>query len=92
MAINAVWAGKAEITQFERTGNVYQGNVKVTFHDHFGLDLPDVGPDPDTGRIKEYGGLAGFRSWFILQHLDKFGYKPLMTVVELECPIEGEWQ
>lgn len=92
MAINGVWAGKAEITQFEQAGNVYRGNVKVTFYDHFGLDLPDVGPDPDTGRIKEYGGLVGFRSWFILQHLDKFGYKPFLTVVEMNYPIKGKWQ
>lgn len=92
MAINAVWAGKAEITQFERAGNFYRGNVKVTFYDHFGLDLPDVGPDPDTGEVKEYGGLVGFRSWFILQHLDKFGYKPFLTVVEMNYPIKGEWQ
>lgn len=92
MAINEVWAGKAEITQFERAGNVYRGNVKVTFYDHFGLDLPDVGPDPDTGQIKEYGGLVGFRSWFILQHLDRFGYKPFLTVVEMNYPIKGEWQ
>ncbi len=92
MAINAVWAGKAEITQFERAGNFYRGNVKVTLYDHFGLDLPDVGPDPDTGRIKEYGGLVGFRSWFILQHLDKFGYKPFLTVIEMNYPIKGEWQ
>ncbi|MCS3768349.1 hypothetical protein HNP12_002423 [Aeromonas hydrophila] len=91
MAINGIWAGKAEITRFERAGAHYKGNVKITFYDHFGLDLPDVGPDPDTGDTKPYGLLPGFRSWFILQHLDTLAYKPFVTVVELNYPIQGEW-
>lgn len=92
MAINGVWAGKAEITRFERAGGFYKGNVRITFYDHFGLDLPDVGPDPDTGTVKPYGLLPGFRSWFILQHLDTLAYKPFVTVVELDYPIQGEWK
>lgn len=91
MAINGIWAGKAEITRFERAGGFYKGNLRITFYDHFGLDLPDVGPDPNTGEVKPYGLLPGFRSWFILQHLDTLAYKPFVTVIELNYPIQGEW-
>lgn len=92
MAINGIWAGKAEITKFERAGGLYKGTVKITFYDHFGLDLPDIGPDPNTGEVKPYGLLPGFRSWFILQHLETLAYKPFVTVVELDYPIQGEWK
>ena len=53
MAVNGVWAGDATITKFESSGNHYCANVQVTFYDHFGLDLPDVGPDPTNGHIKD---------------------------------------
>ncbi|MCS3456264.1 hypothetical protein M2366_002350 [Aeromonas sp. BIGb0405] len=90
MAINDVWSGRAELVAYERSGRSYKGRLKVTFTDNFGLDLPDVGPDPDTGIIKPYSGLVGFRSWFVLQHLNRFAYKPFLTVVELYYPIQGE--
>ncbi|WP_026743032.1 DUF3289 family protein [Lonsdalea quercina] len=88
-AINDVWAAKAEIVDFDRCGRFYKGKVRVTFYDHFGLDIPDIGPDPDTAEIKVYSVLGGFRSWFILQHLNKFSYKPFITVVEMDYPIKG---
>ncbi|MCS3766155.1 hypothetical protein HNP12_000194 [Aeromonas hydrophila] len=91
MAVNGVWAGDATITKFERAGNHYRANVQVTFYDHFGLDLPDVGPDPTNGHIKEYSLLSVFRSWFIVQHLDIYAYKPFITVMEMNYPIQGEW-
>ncbi|MCX7128050.1 DUF3289 family protein [Aeromonas sp.] len=90
IAINDTWAGEAKIVKYEKFGDFYKGVIKVTLYDHFGLDLPDVGPDPTTGEIKPYGALAGFRSWFILQHLDRFAYKPFITVMEMDYPFSGE--
>ncbi|WP_139823990.1 DUF3289 family protein, partial [Lonsdalea iberica] len=69
MSINDVWAAKAELVQYDKFGRYYTGKVRVTFYDHFGLDIPDIGPDPTNGSIKKYGMLAGFRGWFILQHM-----------------------
>ena len=62
IAVNDVWAGKAEITTYEKFGDFYKGTIKVTLYDHFGLDYPDIGPDPTTGRVKFYGLASGFRS------------------------------
>lgn len=90
IAINDVWAGRAEITKYDKFGKFYKGNIRVTLYDHFGLDYPDIGPDSTSGRTKPYGLLAGFRSWFVLQHYDKFAYKPFMTVIELDYPFQGE--
>ncbi|WP_264786857.1 DUF3289 family protein [Aeromonas caviae] len=37
------------------------------------------------------GSLAsGFRSWFVLQHYERFAYKPFLTVIELNYPFQGE--
>ncbi|MFP1724275.1 DUF3289 family protein [Lonsdalea quercina] len=89
MSINDVWAAKAELVKYDRVGRFYTGKVRVTFYDHFGLDIPDIGPDPTNGSIKKYGMLAGFRGWFILQHMKQFGYKPFITVMEMDYPIKG---
>ncbi|MGL6419388.1 DUF3289 family protein [Aeromonas allosaccharophila] len=69
----------------------YAPLFEPTGYDHFGLDLRDVGPDPTNGHIKEYSLLSVFRSWFIVQHLDIYAYKPFITVMEMNCPIQGEW-
>lgn len=52
MSINDVWAAKAALVQYDRVGRYYTGKVRVTFYDHFGLDIPDIGPDPTNGSIK----------------------------------------
>ncbi|MFB2827897.1 DUF3289 family protein [Aeromonas veronii] len=90
MAINDVWGARAEIIKFQRYGNYYKGTLRFTLYDHFGLDSPDVGEDPTTGKTKPYGLLAGFRSWFILQHYNRFAYKPFITVMEINKDFEGQ--
>ncbi|MFR9702220.1 DUF3289 family protein [Aeromonas sanarellii] len=92
IAINDVWAGKAEITKYEKFGNFFKGTIRITLFDHFGLDVPDIGPDPTTGHIKPYGVLPGFRAWFILQHYERFAFKPFVTVMEMDYPFSGEIQ
>jgi Protein of unknown function (DUF3289) len=78
IAINDIWAWRIEIVEYQLTGGSYSGKYKLTLFDHFGLDEPDV----DTS--KNYRNLAGFRSWFLLQHLQRFAYKPFLTVMEIE--------
>ncbi|MFP1748228.1 DUF3289 family protein [Lonsdalea quercina] len=46
-------------------------------------------PRSDQWLYKIYGMLLGFRSWFILQHMKQFGYKPFITVMEMDYPIKG---
>lgn len=78
-AINDTWAYQSEITYLDyKNDKDFQGKLKVTLYDDFGLDKPDV--------EKKYGYLQGFRAWFILQH-DR-GYKPFITVVEMEVPFD----
>ncbi|MEA1933764.1 MAG: DUF3289 family protein [Thermodesulfobacteriota bacterium] len=83
IATNDIWAWTVEVLEYHFDGVNYKGKYKITLYDHFGLDEPDV------DYSKKYGNLAGFRAWFILQHLDRFAYKPFITVIELEKPFSG---
>ncbi|NLR59157.1 DUF3289 family protein [Chitinophaga polysaccharea] len=79
IAINDVWSYKVTLTAFKLTGNTYKAKYEVQLWDHFGLDLPDM------EKFYSYG--AGFRAWFILQHLR--GYKPFLTKVQFEKEFTG---
>jgi LysM repeat protein len=81
IAINDTWAYEVSITAYELFDRCYKGEFNVTLYDHFGLDQPDV--------EKKYSYLVGFRSWFILQHLQRFSYKPFITEVKMIYPFEG---
>lgn len=79
ITINDTWAYDVVIQEYSIIGDrCYVGKFKVVLYDHFGLDEPDVDGS------KPYRALAGFRAWFILQHLSRFGYKPFVTEVVLD--------
>lgn len=86
IATNDIWAWTAEIVEYKFDGLDYSGTYRLTLYDHFGLDEPDV------DYSKKYGHLVGFRSWFILQHLKGFAYKPFMTVVEVKQSFSGTFR
>lgn len=83
IATNDIWAWTVEILNYQFDGLLYSGKYKLTLFDHFGLDEPDVDDS------KKYGNLAGFRAWFILQHLDRFAYKPFITEIEISRTFSG---
>ena len=69
------------MVSYTLSGTAYTGQFNVVLYDHFGLDQPDV--------EKKYRFLAGFRAWFILQHLRRFSYKPFITRAEMTYDFEG---
>ncbi len=83
IATDDIWAWDVKIVEYDFDGVAYNGKYKLTLYDHFGLDEPDV------DNSKRYGNLAGFRSWFILQHLVGFAYQPFMTIIEITRPFSG---
>jgi len=74
ICINDVWAYEVLLTEFIKKGRDYEIKYKVILYDHFGLDMPDID--------KFFGMGAGFRAWFLLQHVRNF--KPFITKVEFE--------
>ncbi|MGH4120272.1 DUF3289 family protein [Clostridium sp.] len=83
ITINDTWGNNVEVRNYSVDDNIFRGTLHFNIYDHFGLDLPDV--------EKIYVDLAGFRSWFVLQHYDQYigKYKPFATVMEIDVPFEG---
>jgi uncharacterized protein (TIGR03034 family) len=83
ITVNDSWGNTVSVKNFSVENNRFKGVMHVRLYDHFGLDQPDV--------EKVYVNLAGFRSWFVLQHYDKYNgeYKPFVTVMEMDVPFEG---
>jgi hypothetical protein len=78
--INDTWAYEVYVSDFESINeNNHQIKLKIILYDHFGLDLPDV-------QNNLYYTFAGFRAWFVLQHLHS--YRPFITKIEFERTIK----
>lgn len=85
IALNDIWATDVILKEVKFNGDDYIAKYEVTLWDHFGLDIPDVEIKLSSGKI--YSILAGFRDWFVLQHL--WGYKPLLTKMNFTKEFKG---
>lgn len=82
ICIDGLWGNKIEVTSYNISGNSYSYTLHYTLYDHFGLDQADV---------EKYGPLAGFRSWYVLQHYAAYdsAYKPFLTMIEFDVTVSG---
>lgn len=85
IALNDIWATEVILKEVKFNGDDYTAKYEVTLWDHFGLDIPDVDVVLSQGKV--YAFLAGFRAWFVLQHL--WGYKPLLTKMNFTKEFAG---
>ncbi len=94
ICLDSLQGNKVEILSYHVNGNSYSGTMRVTYYDHFGLDVNDM-----TGN---YGyqslgiqSLLGFHQWFILQHWNDLNAdvqpKPFITTIEFEVPFSGSF-
>ena len=63
--------------------------LKFTLYDHFGLNKEDLFSPGWKNFLKQ--SLAGFRSWFFLQHYNRFDgrFKPFITEMTFTVPLAG---
>ena len=82
-AIHQWTSSQVDLTSLHVDGNNYSGTLRFTFQDTFGLDTED---------INQFGALAGFRYWYILQHYDKYkgSYVPFDTIVTIDYDFSGK--
>ena len=82
ICVDGLWGNKIEVSSYSISGGSYSCTLHYTLYDHFGLDQADV---------EKYGYLAGFRSWYVLQHYSEYhsAYKPFLTVIEFDVTISG---
>lgn len=81
--------------------DVFSGTLKFNFFDHFGLDVQDI---MNEGKVLgiftvKYSSFEGFRSWYYLQHSDKYNtsdntverqYKPFVTNFSIDDEIKED--
>lgn len=85
-----MYGNRIEVSSYEFDGRKYKYTLHFVMYDIFGLDEKDI----EQRRIAfmPFGVLAGFRSWYILQHYDKYNkkYKPYISYMEFDRTFEGE--
>lgn len=81
MAVHQWTENTVTLTSLSFDGNAYSGTLQFTFKDNFGLDSGDL----------DQGYLAGFRSWYILQHYDQYAgnNRPFKTAVTIDYTFSG---
>ena len=82
ICVDKVWGNKIEVVEYLVNDNSYSCTLHYTLYDHFGMDQPDV---------EKFGILAGFRSWYVLQHYDEYdsAYKPFLALMEFDVTVSG---
>lgn len=90
ICVDGLYGNKVEETSYKFDGANYKYTMKFTMYDIFGLDSNDI-TDRYVDYAPPFGMLAGFRSWYIMQHYDKYGgdYQPFITMMEFEKTFEG---
>lgn len=82
LAVDDTSAYKIFLLDYELVSpNTFNCKLKVDIYDHFGLDKSDV-----SKKIFYYG--AGFRAWYVLQHLK--GYKPFIAKMSVIINLNNE--
>lgn len=92
ICVDSLWGHKIEVTSYSTNGNSYTCTLHYTLYDHFGLNPDDININDEDSLVGSMtGSLAGFRSWYILQHYDAYNkaFKPFLTLMEFDVMLTG---
>lgn len=80
LAVDDTSAYEVYVDDYKLTApNTFNCNLRIIVYDNYGLDAAD---------IAKYGTIAGFRAWYVLQHVR--GYKPFLTKMTCIIPIKNQ--
>lgn len=82
ITVHDTWSTHIIIKSLQIDGNNYHAVLNYKVQDHFGLD------DDDIFNVK-FRSFQFFRIWFILQHYNKFGFRPFITNMEATVELSG---
>jgi len=87
ICVNDTWGYYIEIKNYQFDGTHFNGIIKYTIYDHFGLDTGDI-----TDKNWYLGQTSQFGAWYVLQHYTgcEGKYKPFITYIETEVPFSGK--
>ncbi|MCW0319659.1 DUF3289 family protein [Pantoea dispersa] len=83
ITVHDVHATKIEIIRLNVNNTGWYASIKFSGQDHFGLDARDIGK-------QKFSQFQFFKIWFVLQHFDRFGFRPFLTNMEAVIDIEGK--
>lgn len=83
ITVHDTWSTHIMIKSLKIDGNTYHAVLNYKVQDHFGLD------DDDIFNVK-FRCFQFFRIWFILQHYNKFGFRPFLTNMEATVELSGD--
>ncbi|MEJ5064525.1 DUF3289 family protein [Erwinia sp. MYb375] len=82
ISVHDVWATTITLKSLVIKGDNYSATIHYRAQDHFGLDSKDVlNPVYRQFRI--------FRIWFLLQHYEKYSFKPFITEMNASISVKG---
>lgn len=82
IGVHDVWATTITLKSLVIEGDNYSATINYRAQDHFGLDFKDVlNPVYRQFRI--------FRIWFLLQHYEKYSFKPFITEMNASISVKG---
>ena len=82
ISVHDVWATTITLTSLIIDGDNYSATIHYRAQDHFGLDSRDV-------LSPVYRQFRIFRIWFLLQHHEKYSYKPFITEMNASISVKG---
>ncbi|WP_130833042.1 DUF3289 family protein [[Erwinia] mediterraneensis] len=82
LAVHDVYATHITLQSIILSENKYQAYIHYKGQDHFGLDEKDI-------MNPFFHDFSFFRIWFLLQHWERFNYKPFLTNMEATVVISG---
>ncbi|MCM1083311.1 MAG: VWA domain-containing protein [Clostridium sp.] len=91
ICVDGLYGNSIEIASYKFDGKNYEYILRFTLYDIYGLDSADVEEAKYLDNIVGFGILAGFRSWYIIQHCNLYGgdYQPYISYMIFEKTISG---
>ncbi|WNN47714.1 DUF3289 family protein [Siccibacter colletis] len=85
LTIHDTWATEILLDSLVIDNYYYRAKISYYVQDHFGLDSTDI-------LRKKFNQFLLFRIWFVLQHYNKFAFKPFMTNMKATVEIDGTYR
>lgn len=90
--VDRVYGTSVEMVSYYCDRETYIYTLRFDLCDIFGLDSADIEKNGALKNTFKFGYLAGFRSWYILQHYDAYEgkYKPYINLMSFERVYSGK--
>lgn len=82
LTVHDIWSMRVYAESLEYKENQIRGVFRYEIQDHFGLDTNDI--NHSFSDMAPYEQLEGFRSWYLLQHFEGYGFQPFITKIGFE--------